>query len=68
MPASLFFDVKKKTICSCGHSQKGFYDRIIHQVRDLDSVGIRIYFEFEYRRVRFKRCQIVKRETLAWLA
>ncbi len=58
----------KKTICSCGHSQKGFYDRIIHQVRDLDSGGIRIYLEFEYRRVRCKGCQTVKRETLAWLA
>jgi transposase len=34
----------------------------------LDSGGIRIYLEFEYRRVLCKRCQAVKRETLAWLA
>lgn len=58
----------KKTTCSCGHTQKGFYDRKTHRVRDLDSGGVRIYLEFEYRRVRCKRCRAVKRETLAWLA
>lgn len=29
---------------------------------------MRIYLEFEYRRMFCKRCQAVKRETLAWLA
>lgn len=29
---------------------------------------MRVYLEFEYRRVLCRRCQAVKRETLAWLA
>lgn len=37
-------------------------------MRDLDSGGVRIYLEFEYRRVHCRRCDAVKRETLAWLS
>lgn len=29
---------------------------------------MRIYLEFEYRRMRCRKCQAVKRETLSWLA
>jgi transposase len=34
----------------------------------LDAAGVRIYLQFEYRRVFCGRCQTVKQETLAWLA
>jgi transposase len=52
----------------CGKSYRGFYDRLIHRVRDLDCGGTRIYLDFEYRRVFCQRCRAVKRETLTWLA
>lgn len=47
---------------------RGYRDRRTHWVRDLDIAGTRIYVEFEYRRVFCPKCQMVKRETLAWLA
>lgn len=34
----------------------------------MDAAGVRIYLQFEYRRVFCHRCQAVKQETLAWLA
>ena len=37
-------------------------------MRDLDAGAVRIYLEFEYRRVDCPRCHAVKRETLSWLA
>lgn len=59
----------KKTVCSsCSKPSRSFYDHRTHKVRDVDSGGMRIYLEFEYRRVFCKRCLMVKQETLAWLA
>lgn len=37
-------------------------------MRDRPSAGTRIHLEFEYWRLFCRRCQAVKRETLAWLA
>lgn len=37
-------------------------------MRDIDSGGVRIHMEFEYRRVNCRKCVGVKQETLAWLA
>ncbi len=37
-------------------------------MRDLDAGDLRIYLEFEYRRLYCPSCDAVKRETLAWLA
>jgi transposase len=37
-------------------------------VRDLDAGGVRIYLDFEYRRLYCPVCNAVKRETLSWLA
>ena len=68
-PCRHFDPASKKTVCSsCGKSSGSFYDRRIHQVRDLDSGGTRIHVEFEYRRLFCPICKAVKRETLAWLA
>lgn len=59
----------KKTVCSaCGTTTRGYRDRRMHQVRDLDAGETHIYLEFEYRRVNCPRCGTVKRETLSWLA
>ena len=60
---------RQKSTCSCyGHVQRGFYDRMLHRVRDIPGGGFRIWFEFEYRPICCHRCKAVKRETLAWLA
>jgi transposase len=37
-------------------------------VRDLDAGAVRIYLDFEYRRLYCPVCNAVKRETLSWLA
>jgi len=37
-------------------------------VRDLDAGAVRIYLDFEYRRLYCSVCNAVKRETLSWLA
>ena len=37
-------------------------------MRDLDAGDLRIYLEFEYRRLYCPSCDAVKRETLGWLA
>ena len=60
---------QKKTVCSvCGTSHRVFYDRRRHRVRDLDAGGMRIYLDFEYRRVWCRRCRAVKRELMPGLA
>lgn len=56
-------------MCSvCGTTGSGFRDRRRHTVRDLDAGDLRIYLEFEYRRLSCPSCDAVKREALAWLA
>ncbi|MFH1618330.1 MAG: ISL3 family transposase, partial [bacterium] len=51
-----------------GKMVRGFRDRRVHTVRDLDSGERHIYLEFEYRRVHCPKCQAVKQEQLSWLA
>jgi transposase len=46
----------------------GWYDRRRRQVRDLSCGDMRIYLEFEVRRVRCRSCGKVKREGLEFLA
>jgi transposase len=46
----------------------GWYDRRTRQVRDLSCGDMRIYLEFEVRRVQCRGCGKVKRERLAFLA
>ena len=46
----------------------GWYDRRTRQVRDLSCGDLRIYLEFEVRRVQCRRCGKVKRERLEFLA
>ena len=59
----------KKTACgTCGHSQRGWYDRKIRRVRDRPCGDTRIYLALEMRRVDCKMCGTVKQETLEWLA
>ncbi len=45
-----------------------FYDRKVQRIRDLPCGGWRIYLDVEIRRVACRRCGLVKRERLAWLA
>lgn len=45
-----------------------FYDRTTRRVRDLSCGDMRIYLEFEVRRVACRDCGKVKRERLAFLA
>jgi transposase len=52
----------------CGTIHSGFYDHTTRQVRDLSSGDVRIYLEFEVRRVECRRCGKVKRERLEFLA
>jgi transposase len=68
-PASFASSGGGKTACgTCGHSQRGWYDRTIRQVRDLPCGDTRIYLALEIRRVECKMCGKVKQETLEWLA
>jgi len=46
----------------------GWYDRRTRRVRDLSCGDMRIYLEFEVRRVECRRCGKVKRERLEFLA
>ena len=48
--------------------QRGWYDRKSRRVRDLACGDLRIYLEFEVRRVACRRCGAVKREGLDFLA
>jgi transposase len=48
--------------------QRGWYDRTQRRVRDLACGDLRIYLEFEVRRVACRRCGKVKQERLAFLA
>lgn len=48
--------------------QPGWYDRRVRRVRDLSSGDVRIYLEMEVRRVQCRRCGLVKRERLEFLA
>jgi transposase len=58
----------KKNVCSgCGRSFTTFYDRRTYRTRDLDAGGLRIYLDFDYRRVACPDCG-VKQENLDWLA
>ena len=60
---------QKKTICSsCGKASKSYYDQRIHRVRDLNCGDMRIFLEFEYRRVECKHCQAVRQEFIPWLS
>ena len=52
----------------CGLAQRGWYDRRVRQVRDLPCGPFRIILELEVRRVQCRRCGLVKRERLDWLA
>lgn len=58
----------KKTQCSqCGKLWPSFYDRRPWLARDLPCGPLRIYLEFEVRRVACAQCG-VRREKLPWLA
>ncbi len=48
--------------------QRGWYDRHLRRVRDLDCGDTRIYLEVEIRRVPCRRCGAVKTEHLDFLA
>ena len=62
-------DAQKKTVCgACGQTQSGWYDRRRRKVRDLSCGGIRIYLEVEIWRVQCRRCGVVKRERMEFLA
>ena len=59
----------KKTICgTCGHRQRGWYDRRLRRVRDLSCGDTRVYLEFEIRRIDCAKCGKVKTEKIAFLA
>jgi transposase len=58
----------KKSVCSgCGRSFRTFRDRRTYRTRDLGAGDLRIYLDFEYRRVACPDCG-VKQERLDWLA
>jgi transposase len=46
----------------------GWYDRTTRRVRDLSSGDVRVYLEFEVRRILCRRCGKVRRERLDFLA
>ena len=59
----------KKTVCKeCGRAHFGWYDRTTRRVRDLSSGNMRVYLEFEVRRLLCRCCGKVKRERLDFLA
>ena len=59
---------RKKTVCrQCGRAWRSYYDRRPWVVRALSCGPLRIFLEFEIRRVACDQCG-VKREKLSWLA
>ena len=52
----------------CATLHWSFYDRTRRQVRDLSCGDMRIYLDFEVRRVECRSCGKVKRERLEFLA
>ena len=57
------------TVCgTCDRTARTWYDRRPCRVRDLPRGDLRIYLEFDLRRVDCRRCGGVKRERLDWLA
>jgi transposase len=65
---SLLFDAQKTTCGTCGREHSGWYDRKLRLARDLPTGGLRIFLEFEVRRVRCRQRGKVKRERLEFLA
>jgi transposase len=53
---------------TCGRQHSGWYDRRVRRVRDLGAGDVRIYLEFEVRRIRCRQCGKVKSERLEFLA
>ena len=49
-------------------THRTWYDRQVRQVRDLPCGDLRIYLQFDLRRVDCRRCGGVKQERLDWLA
>ncbi|MBW7899789.1 MAG: hypothetical protein EX330_13760 [Candidatus Brocadia sp. BROELEC01] len=66
--SSNWYTAKKNHLLRLSTPSKTYYDSEIKRTRDLSSGSIRIYVEFEYRRVFCKKCNAVKVETLSWLA
>jgi transposase len=59
----------KKTVCKeCGRVHSGWYDRTRRRARDLSVGTMRIYLEFEVRRLVCRCCGQVRRERLEFLA
>ncbi len=59
----------KKMICGdCGAVNHAIYDRKVVRARDLPCGDMRVYVEFEIRRVKCRKCGKVKQEKLDWLA
>ena len=56
-------------MCSiCKTSSGSHYDKKVHRIRDVDAGQMRIYLDFEYRRLYCWKCQGVKREAIPWMA
>ena len=59
----------KKMVCGgCGAINHAIYDRKTVRARDLPCADMRVYVEFEIRRVKCAKCGKVKQEKLDWLA
>lgn len=59
----------EKMICGgCGAVNHAIYDRKMARARDLPCGDMRVYVEFEIRRVKCTQCGKVKQEKLDWLA
>jgi len=46
--------------------QFGWYDRKVRRARDLACAGLRIFLEFEVRRIHCRRCGAVKCAFQGW--
>ena len=58
-----------KTCCAgCGAIEKGWYDCMVKQIRDLPCGSEHLYLEIEFRRVLCRKCGKVRNERLEWLA
>jgi len=59
----------KKMVCGgCGAVNHAIYDRKMARARDLPCGDMRVYVEFEIRRVECAKCGKVKQEKLDWLS
>ena len=57
---------RQRPVCPCGWKGRAVYDRSVRRWRHLDLGGSKLFLEAEIRRLRCRRCQRVRTESVPW--